>query len=366
MFFKKFDSQSRGQAGPGSPTLDARSSSPFYDYHADLPSRGIANRYIWTATGGLHAETEQFSAVHELTYTGQYDHTHLTGITGDFELTYPVGVYGGIDLLFGGQIKIEVGKTEADSHAFALSVGNACDPMLQGYDASTGTHTAGPCPGKVDAYRFMTFYLPPSADNGDVFLNRVVDQTWLAFSSDPNAVALRGARLGGQSAWRVLHRVTYVSRVPPAFDTNPAQTVAHSPQLAIDVEDNPFLAELVAEQLGRRAATPAAIGAAVAAVLAPTDGTSPSVLGRLVPWWADFLAATRKPKRDPAAVALLNQILDDTVAYMQAGYATGVLPLPAAGGPPRRAGRSGSTRARPARTGRHGTDGVPAQAGRPA
>src|SRR5664279_4386552 len=52
-------------------------------------------------------------------------------------------------------------------------------------------------------------------DNYDAFYNRVVDPIWLEQSSDPSAVALRQARQDGKrpAAWRVMHRVTYVSRV---------------------------------------------------------------------------------------------------------------------------------------------------------
>jgi large repetitive protein len=85
---------------------------------------------------------------------------------------------------------------------------------------------------------------------------------------------------------------------------------------------------LVQAALGQRPPTPANIGAAVAAVMAPPDGTSPSVLGQIVPWWATFLQATRGSTPSATAVALMQQLLNNTVAYMQAGYQSGLL-LPA-------------------------------------
>jgi hypothetical protein len=210
-----------------------------------------------------------------------------------------------------------------------MRVSVLCDPMLQGYLPPPGnTYTAGYCPGKVDAYRFMTFYLPPAASNGDDFRNTVVDTQWLDLSSDPNAVALRQVQMEDNGVWRVLHRVTYVSRVPPRLDTNPNQTVAPEPPQPIDVQDNSALIALVQAALGQRPATPANIGAAVAAVLAPPDGTSPSVPGQTVPWWATFLQATRGQAPDPKAVALMERLLTSTVVYMQAGYQAGLL-LPA-------------------------------------
>ena len=93
------------------------------------------------------------------------------------------------------------------------------------------------------------------------------------------------------------------------------------------MEDNPRLADLVQGVLGKPNPTPAEIGAAVASVLAPTDESTPK-LGSLVGWWTTFLNSTRTTDPDPRAVALRDQIVLDTVEYMQAGYATGVLPRP--------------------------------------
>ncbi|RSM52236.1 hypothetical protein DMH03_40885 [Amycolatopsis sp. WAC 01376] len=314
----------------GSADLDGIKDEQFYDFGGDVPARGIANRYVWTASGGLHTETEQFSAAHERVYTGFSDYTHLTGLTGEITFTAQYGLYGAIDALFGGHVKVQVGKSENESRGFSLAVTCPGDPMLQGYHAGTG-YTPDYCPGKVDAYRFMSIYLPPSADNGDTFHDQVIDKEWLASSSDPDAVALRNVQLTGQGAWRLLHRVTYVSRVPPRFDTNPDQTVAHEPAQVIDLADNPLLIELVEDEVPTEHPSPADIGNGVANVLAPLDGHTASKLGDLVPWWAAFLAATRLTKPDPAKVALLNRILTDTVAYFQAGYASGLLPRPETG-----------------------------------
>jgi large repetitive protein len=241
-----------------------------------------------------------------------------------------VGPYGSIDLLFGGEIKIQVAKQQDDGRTVALSVTDPCDPMLQGYNPvgnhGAGSYTDRACPGKVDAYRFMTFYLPPSADNATAFESDVVDQEWLKSSSDPNAVALRGASTKDSGVWRVLHRVTYVSRVPPAFDTNPSQTLAPPPLPPIDVEDNAYLIGLVQQALGPNPPTGTNVGAAVAKVLAPSDGMSPSVLGTLVPWWASFLQRARSGS-NAAAAAALNAIMVNTVRYFQSGYAGGALPV---------------------------------------
>jgi len=111
------------------------------------------------------------------------------------------------------------------------------------------------------------------------------------------------------------------------MDTNPDQTIAPEPQQPIDVQDNAALIALVQEALGELAPTPGNIGSAVATVLAPSDGTSPAVLGQAVPWWETFLDLTRGTSPDPDAVRLMQRLLVSTGTYMQAGYAAGVLPM---------------------------------------
>lgn len=75
-----------------------------------------------------------------------------------------------------------------------------------------------PLGGLVDAYRFMTFYLAPEPGNNTEFWSRVVNTQWLR-TNDPNAVALRQVfeKQADKTppCWRVLHRVTFVSRIKP-------------------------------------------------------------------------------------------------------------------------------------------------------
>ena len=72
-------------------------------------------------------------------------------------------------------------------------------------------------PGKVNAYRSLTFYLEPNTDYFDTFFSKVVDPIWLEQSDDPHADALRQARQTGtmSECWRISHRVTFVSRILP-------------------------------------------------------------------------------------------------------------------------------------------------------
>ncbi|MFB9905493.1 LamG domain-containing protein [Allokutzneria oryzae] len=333
--YRKYEAEDRGTRGPVGPDTGDVTTGQFYDFRDDVPTRGIANRYVWTATGGLHTETEQFSSVHERSYAGFYDYTFVAGLEGSYEgqfgPSWRAGAFGSFDALFGGHLKIQVGKKENQGRGLTLDITCPGDPMLQAYDDPTATYTTDPCPGKVEAYRFMAFYLPPSADNGSAFHNDVVDRDWLRSSSDPDAVALRNVRHGGNGVWRVLYRVTYVNRVPPRFDTNPAQVSGPAPEQTIMLVDNPLLIELVDQAMPPGRQDPEAVGNAVATVLTEVNGSAPYTLSAKVPWWKPFVQSARATAPDIAAAHLLNQIVDDATTYFQAGYASGALPLPRGG-----------------------------------
>jgi hypothetical protein len=131
--------------------------------------------------------------------------------------------------------------------------------------------------------------------------------------------------------WRVMHRVTYVERVPPPISSRPLYTVASDVREPINVAGNVELLRLVAAALGTTTVpTPVNVGAAVAVVMNPAPtapGTyPPSVLEGLVPWWRTFLDAARGTPANPVAAALLAQLVTEVVDYVVAGYRTGLLP----------------------------------------
>ena len=323
--------QPASRVGPGGPRMDDAAPRQLYDFGAQVARKSIANEYVWTAYGGLHAEEEQYSATHDRTYTGFYSYTNATGLIASADWAFKIGVFGGLDLLLGGTVRFQAAKQETDARTLGLSATVACDPTLVAWDpaleSGAGGDATAPCPGKVDGYRFMTFYLSPATANADAFAKQVVDHEWLHQSNDPNAIALRGAQIAGNEVWRVLHRVTYVSRIPPQSDSTPAQTVAPTHRGAIAVGDNPWLLALVLAELGSGPVTPAGIGAAVAAVLAPLDGT-PARLEAVLPWWKGFLASARDARSDPAAAAVLSQLLTGTASYVETGFSSGALVAP--------------------------------------
>ncbi len=120
----------------------------------------------------------------------------------------------------GGGFSVTRAKGKDASRSFGLDVQCAPSGDLQRRDSNGKPvyDAAGKpvlVPGKVDAYRFLTFYLGETSANFDDFYHKVVDPTWLSNSAAPDAAALRQARQSSAKppCWRVLHRVTYVSRV---------------------------------------------------------------------------------------------------------------------------------------------------------
>lgn len=308
----------------------------FVDRTGDAVLRkSLVNTYVWTAAGGLHTEAEQVTDSRQLVYSGFRKDSHMAGLSfsGKWMLGpgVAVGPVASFDYMAGQQIDITLTKSRTDASGFGLGVQLAGDPILLGWNQQQNNFSAAPCPGKVTAYRFNAFYLAPDSANADEFNKRVVDQNWLR-SDDPNAVALREATISGQSVWRVLYRVTYVSRVPPEYDTAPDQTVAVEYNRTIDPFDDAVVIAMIVAQLGHQVPTPQNIGTAIAAVMAPepnNGGYPPSILGASVSWWEEMLTHTRPGAAYNAEIAnWLQTVLHDTLTYVLTGIATDVIDLP--------------------------------------
>lgn len=190
------------------------------DAHAN---RNIANTYVWTADGGFFAETTNTVDVVSETTGGSYS---VSGaVTTSLEVGFEVmGVGVGLqfDASLGGGMTVTRQRSKEASRSHSLAVNCAPTNDLQKYENGQPRYdTAGKpvkVPGKVDAYRFMTFYLGQDTNHFDDFYSKVIDPTWLKTSNDPNAAALRQAHHSHRKppCWRVLHRVTFVSRILPA------------------------------------------------------------------------------------------------------------------------------------------------------
>ncbi len=198
----------------------------------DLPERmsrrSIANTYVWTASGGFFEESTQLAESWQETSSGNYSFTgSVSGGMGLSTEVMGVGVGFEMNASLGGSLHLTRTATAESERSFGLQVSVNPTGDLQEYtypsepsgapDASEAAVPTGrTLPGKVDAYRFMTFLLEPDSRHFEDLFGKVIDPIWLE-STSPNAAALRAARQSDARppAWRVMHRVTFVSRVLP-------------------------------------------------------------------------------------------------------------------------------------------------------
>ena len=219
--------------------VDAGGNTSSDEIPKSLAARNLVNTYVWTADGGFFSEsTEVMESVQEST-TGSYSFAGAMGATIDMGISAgSVGMEFSMDALFGSHVETvkTKGKETEKSFGLTVEVEPECDIQLyvntdaerkkyQGRINEGGgayDEEGNPVlrPGKVDAYRFMSFYLEPAKENFEDFFNKVVDPIWLEQSDAPNAVALRQAHQGDKKpkCWRIMHRVTFVSRVLPEIE----------------------------------------------------------------------------------------------------------------------------------------------------
>lgn len=292
-----------------------------YDWAKHLSKRNIVNTYVWTAGGGRYAEEEACMNVYTESYTGTT--TSLTGVGAALELNmaFPVvGFYLEFDYMHSSSTEVNVVKQKDQSAGFTLTSSASPDPYLYPavYDGTDVVYGPGPAEGKVDAYRYLSFFLAPSQDNFKEFFGEVVDPEWLRSGRQPNAVALSEATAADNGVWRVMHRVTYVSRIPRKFQPVPDASSAPVLDKPVGLARNATLVSLVKAQIVGTSPTTIEIGEAVAKVLGkPGDA---GILGGCLPWWADFLEDTKDFKL-PAA-EILRALREDLLNYIIADYAT--------------------------------------------
>src|SRR5690606_1608725 len=125
------------------------------------------------------------------------------------------------------------------------------------------------------------------------FFDRVVDPQWLNLSHDPRAAALREARgESDQQPWRVLHRVTYVSRIPPEYEIAPKQGGESVRDVPANIPASGLLLDLIPHRLQmlrmENHYSPAQIGKAVKMVM-------DNDLANFLPRWKAFLEEASIP-----------------------------------------------------------------------
>jgi len=296
---------------------------PSYDWKQGLAKRSVVNTYVWTAAGGLHTEQSELIDTYSESYSGMSGWDMNNGLNFDLAAAAVVGLYAEFDAMFANSVEVVSIRDKDCESGFGLEVEFTPDrylkrPVLDGSGQPVG-YTEDDAPGKVTGYRFMSFFLPPSSQNFDAFNTTVIDKNWLANSADPSAAALRTATVQANGAWRVLHRVTYVSRVPPPLQPASTDTTAPPVVPPANLASNVIIVNLISQQLSSQQPSPAQIGAAVTATLG-TGPNDPGLLAEQLTWWTGFLTAAQDARSDAhrTLVALRTDLLD----YMIQKYAS--------------------------------------------
>ncbi|MFE1794351.1 hypothetical protein ACFW7J_39085, partial [Streptomyces sp. NPDC059525] len=192
---------------------------------AGLSRRDIVNTYVWSADGGFFAESTGTTDMVTETTSGSYHFNGLAsvGLSTSFEI-FGVGLGFQAETSLGGSITRSRSTSKESTRSFSLEVAVDTPGDMQKYDKEfkpvfDADGNAVEIPGRVDAYRFMTFYLDADRANFEDFYGKVVDSDWLD-SGDRNALALKQAQQSDHKppCWRVLHRVTFVSRKLPEVE----------------------------------------------------------------------------------------------------------------------------------------------------
>ncbi len=277
------------------PTVD-ESGSPYYDWAADRATRSIVDTHVWTTAGGLYTEAQNFSTQREESFgvTTSFDVGASLDMEAKFLFTGGMGPAIQGSATYGWQHSATLTKSTTDDAGFGLDVDADPDGYLSEYepdddywrngDASSDAvpYTTSSAPGKVDSYRFKSFYLAPEEEHGEAFFDRIVDADWLRNSSSPRASALREARSvsEGEPVWRVLHRTTYVSRVPATPEGLGDEAKSSGVTEPKNQVHNELLLELIESRLPDDVGLPSRRDLTVA-----VEGVLEEDLRRLLPDW---------------------------------------------------------------------------------
>ncbi|MCX4750111.1 LamG domain-containing protein [Kitasatospora sp. NBC_01287] len=217
--------------GTGSTGLTAGGSDPAVGRAANKSAarRNIVNTYVWTAAGGLFSETTATTDQVTQSTAGDYSVSGSATFQAGFQADVgPIGFKAGFEATLGGGYSVTRRRTKDATRTFSLDVVAQPGHNLQKYNGTDAVFDANNqpvlVPGRVDAYRFMSFYLDTSTDNYEDFYGKVIDPAWLETSNDPNAKELAKARQSDRKppCWRILHRVTFVSRVQDTASSAPS------------------------------------------------------------------------------------------------------------------------------------------------
>ncbi|KAF9879435.1 hypothetical protein CkaCkLH20_02978 [Colletotrichum karsti] len=194
-------------------------------------SRSICNSYVWTADGGTYQETNSTLDMVRSEVGVSLDALKSDGVELSEKITAGVAMqYGGLDAMASLHYNFNMTKDKEAEEGFELKAD--LPPAVDLRVRDENTKIVSKTPGAVDCYRWMSFWLEPSVEATDVFFKQVLNPVWLEGSPEPNAALLRSLRENLSTktgdtrtkAWRVLHRCTYLSRVPEPIKSRPAET----------------------------------------------------------------------------------------------------------------------------------------------
>lgn len=272
--------------------------NPAFDWGRKISNRNIVNTYVWSSSGATYAEqtsvmdtyTESFSGVENLD----------TGFGGfaEAKINKPIGPLSEIDLMFNVRLEKTATKTKASTQSFDLSCSANAESTLtapivreQGGQPQLEGTTRELAPGKVDGYRYLAFYMTPSEENFQTLFGKVIDPHWMNNSVDANAVALRQASISENGCWRILYRVTFVSRIPAKFQPVKSETQPPNIDPPANLGFNVWLTQIVEGLVNKEKPTTEEVGTAVTQTLG-TSGSDVGALGSVLPWWPGFLTAS--------------------------------------------------------------------------
>ena len=325
-YYSQFNVDKYRLVGMISSVKDKLKENRAYDFNNNLNQRSIYCNYVWSAVGGLHKEEHSVANTYSETYVGASSLKFGAG----FEIIADIGTpFGGYyietDVMLGNTWTMTATRSEATVNGFQLLCNVRPTDFLPAPIITTGAqgqlefkgYGSAAAPGKVDAYRFMSFLLAPSKSNFSA-LGKIVDQNWLANSTTASANAMREALSAPSEPWRIMYRTTFVSRVPAAFQPVKDETNAPNVVPPANLAANYWLVAIIGDQLDGPAPTPLEIGKAIDIVLGDPAG-DPGLLKDLIPWWADFYAAARQYGTD--TFRELSTLRVDLLDYMLSKYA---------------------------------------------
>lgn len=315
-YYHQFEAANRAKSQNNN-LQDVIDENNLYNWDNDKFKKDIMNTYIWTAAGGLYSESNGYASILQETHSGSYNFNWNLGLYGSlFIATKFGGVKFEANLMGGTNWTVNVHKAKEEVAQIKLDIAADPDGFLGKYLGADAlpAYSPQPEPGKVDSYRFNSYYLASDNRNIDDLFSKVIDQNWLKNSGDPRAKALLEAQAQpNNGAWRVMHRVTFVSRIPPKFQNFPNESQAPPLEVPDNLAGNNLLLTMVKARMPQGDSTPELIGKLVRDIILIE-------LTSTIPWWSEFLKKADVYNSEENLT--LTNLINDTIDYMVRYYET--------------------------------------------